>query len=200
MVNYWDMPTALNVNGHDYEIRTDYRDILTILTALSDPDLVEPDSDDRERTQVQCLVMLQILYKDFDKIPISDYEEAAQKASEFIDMGLNDDAGKSQIRTMDWQQDAPLIIPAINRVQGREIRALSYMHWWTFLSSYLEIGECLFSEVVQIRLKKAKGKKLEKWEKDFLNENKKIVVLKAKLSETEEAEKRRLEELLKAGD
>lgn len=200
MVNYWDMPTALNVNGRDYEIRTDYRDILTILTALSDPDLVEPDSDDRERTQVQCLVMLQILYKDFDKIPIPDYEEAAQKASEFIDMGLNDDAGKLQIRTMDWQQDAPLIIPAINRVQGREIRALSYMHWWTFLSSYLEIGECLFSEVVQIRLKKAKGKKLEKWEKDFLNENKKIVVLKAKLSETEEAEKRRLEELLKAGD
>ena len=39
MSNAWEFPTSLNVGGIDYEIRTDYRVILDLFSALSDPEL-----------------------------------------------------------------------------------------------------------------------------------------------------------------
>ena len=106
------------------------------------------------------------------------WQEAIDKVSEFIDMGISEDANKP--KSMDWEQDAPILIPAINRVLNCEIRAQKYMHWWTFLGAYMEIGESLFSNVVHIRQKKAKGKKLEKWELDFYKENKSLIDFKQK--------------------
>ena len=97
---------------------------------------------------------------------------------------------------MDWEQDAPIIIPAINRVQGMEIRSVPYMHWWTFLGAYMEIGECLYSQIIHVRQKKISHKKLDKWEKDFYNANKDIIDLKKKISEEQRAEKAAIEKWL----
>ena len=58
-----------------------------------------------------------------------------------------------------------------------EIREVPYMHWWTFIGKYMEIGESVFSTVVSIRDKKRKGEKLEKWEQDFYSHNKNRVDL-----------------------
>lgn len=167
----WEFPTSLNVGGVDYEIRTDYRVVLDLFTALSDPDLT--DADERMTAYMQSKVMMEIMFPDYDNIPMEHLEEALRKVSEFIDMGISDDRKKP--KTMDWEQDAPIIIPAINKVLNREIRAEKYMHWWTFLGAYMEIGESLFSNVVNIRQKKAKGKKLEKYEQEFYNENKSLI-------------------------
>lgn len=52
---------------------------------------------------------------------------------------------------------------------------------------YMEIGESLFSQVINIRYKRAHGKKLEQWEKDFLKDNRKIVILHPRLTEEEKA-------------
>ena len=54
-----------------------------------------------------------------------------------------------------------------------------------------EIGEGLFSTVMNIRLKRAEGKKLEKYEKAFLRKHKELVVLHSEeerkaIDETEE--------------
>lgn len=167
----WEFPTSLNVGGVDYEIRTDYRVVLDLFTALSDPDLT--DENEQMTAYMQSRVMMEIMFPDYDSIPMEHLEEALRKVSEFIDMGISDDRKKP--KTMDWEQDAPIIIPAINKVLNREIRAESYMHWWTFLGAYMEIGESLFSNVVHIRQKKAKGKKLEKYEQEFYNENKSLI-------------------------
>ena len=60
------------------------------------------------------------------------------------------------------------------------------LHWWTFLSAYMEIGgDCLFSQIVSIRDKKARGKKLEKYEKDWLRRNSDLVEFKVKYSDEE---------------
>jgi len=63
---------------------------------------------------------------------------------------------------------------------------LQYLHWWTFFSYYMEIGEGLFSQVVSIRSKKAQHKKLEKYEQEFYRENKKLVDIRKPLSEEEQ--------------
>lgn len=170
-MNVWSFPTSLNIGGVEYEIRTDYRVILDLLMALNDPEL--SDSDNKMSAYMQSRVILEIMFPDWDNIPKEYIQEALDKVAEFIDMGIGDDSKKP--KTMDWEQDAPIIIPAINKVLNKEIRAEKYMHWWTFLGAYMEIGEGLFSNIIHIRQKKAKGKKLEKWEQDFYKENKSLV-------------------------
>lgn len=170
-MNVWNFPISLNIGGVEYEIRTDYRVILDLLMALNDPEL--SDSDNKMSAYMQSRVILEIMFPDWDNIPQEHIQEALDKVSEFIDMGIGDDSKKP--KTMDWEQDAPIIIPAINKVLNREIRAEKYMHWWTFLGAYMEIGEGLFSNIIHIRQKKAKGKKLEKWEQEFYKENKSLI-------------------------
>lgn len=194
-MNAWELPTSLNVGGVDYKIRTDYRVILDILAAVNDPGIFEEGMSEEEKKMEQVLTMLQILYIDFEDMPRNDWKEAAEKANDFIDCGLKDD-GRPKPRLMDWEQDAPLIIPAVNKVSNQDIRAVKYMHWWTFFGYYMEIGECMLSTVINIRSKKKKGKKLEKWEKEFYQQNKKIVDIKVKGNERSEEEKEALRKLL----
>lgn len=180
----WSFPTSLNVGGVDYEIRTDYRAVLDVFAALNDPELQDESEELTAYAQGQCI--LQIMYPNYDDIPDEHLQEALQQVSEFIDMGIHDKQKKP--KTMDWEQDAPIIVPAINKVLNTEIRAQKYIHWWTFLGAYMEIGESLFSNVISIRQKKAKGQPLEKWEKEFYKENKTLIDLKERYTEDELAE------------
>lgn len=182
----WELPTSIVVGGIKYDIRTDFRAILDILKTFNDPEL---ENDEK------WIVALTILCIDFDEMPPHDYEEAREKAIEFIDMGIKDD-GKKKPHTMDWEQDGAVIIPSVNRVLGREIRAMQYLHWWTFLGAYMEIGESLFSQILNVRIKKAKGKKLDDWERDFYKENKNLIDLDVKYTEEEQTERDRLNALL----
>ena len=182
MSSAWEFPTSLNVGGVDYEIRTDYRAVLDLLAALSDPELT--DSDAQMQSYMQSRVILEIMFPECDSIPMEHWQEALNKVSDFIDMGISDDHKKP--KTMDWEQDAPILIPAINSVLNCEIRAQEYIHWWTFLGAYMSIGESLFSNIIHIRQKKASGKKLEKWEQDFYRENKSLIDFKQKDQRSEE--------------
>ena len=190
----WKLPTSLHVGGTNYKIRTDYRVILDILAAMNDPDILDPGMTEDEKQTEKVLTMLQILYIDFDSMPTRDWKEAAEKACDFIDCGIKDD-GKPKPRTMDWEQDAPLIVPAINKSVKIDVRSVKYMHWWTFFGLYMEIGESTFSTVVSIRDKKRRGKKLEKWEQEFYRNNKHLVDLKARRIERSDEEKDALREL-----
>ena len=196
MVNHWELPTSISVNNTEYAIRTDYRAVMDLLTAFSDKEMLGESED--ETNIIRALLVLNILF--IDEVKPEDQNEAIKKAIEFIDMGIESSRDVKKPTLMDWDQDAPLIIPAINKVLGREIRADKYMHWWTFLSAYMEIGECSFTHIINIRDKKAKGKKLEKWELEYIQEHKDIVLLKEKLTEKEqlerEAEKNAVNELL----
>ena len=196
MVNHWELPTSISVNNTEYAIRTDYRAVLDLLTAFSDKEML--GESEEETNIIRALLVLNILF--IDEVKPEDQNEAIKKAIEFIDMGIESSRDVKKPTLMDWEQDAPLIIPAINKVLGREIRADKYMHWWTFLSAYMEIGECSFTHIINIRDKKAKGKKLEKWELEYIQEHKDIVLLREKFTEKEqlerEAEKNAVNELL----
>ena len=182
MASAWEFPTSLNIGGTDYEIRTDYRAVLDLLTALNDNDLT--DEDKQIEAYMKSRVILEIMFPKCDDIPAEHIQEALDKVVEFIDMGITEDSKKP--KTMDWEQDAPILIPAINKVLNCEIRAEKYIHWWTFLGAYMGIGESLFSNIVSIRQKKAKGKKLDKWEMEFYKENKSLIDFKQKSQRSNE--------------
>lgn len=178
-MNVWELPTALMVGGQYWKIRTDYRAVLDAISIFDDPIL---DSSEK------WYVCLYILYEDFDKIPAELHEEAMTQAREFIDAGINNTSDRDKPSLMNWNQDAPILIPAINQVLNKEIRSLEYMHWWTFIGAYMQIGESLFSNVISIRKKRSSGQKLSDTEKRFLNENKSLILIKRQLTEEEEQE------------
>ncbi len=185
------LPRELNVNGTDRAIRTDYRVALLIFQAYADPELT-----DQEKT----FVMLDCLYEDLENIPPEDYQEAADRAVWFLDGGnsQNDNSQQQQAKkVMDWEQDEQIIFSAVNKVAGYETRAKDYIHWWTFLGYFNEIGEGILATVINIRSKKNKGKKLEKYEEDFYREHKSMIDLKVKMSEEEQTEYDYLNEITK---
>jgi hypothetical protein len=155
------LPTSLDVGGVDYAIRTDYRNILRIFSAFNDPELSDSE---------KVYVCMKRLYVDFEKIPNGLYEQAYTAATQFIECGMHEDTPGP--RTVNWDKDEQLIFPAVNKVAGTEVRSLSYLHWWTFLGYYQSIDhDGLFGFILTIRQKKARGKKLEKYEQEFYRSN-----------------------------
>ena len=175
------LPKALEVDGKLQPIRYDFRVILEIIEMLNDADLSDADKAE---------ALLQMFYLNPEEI--TDLQDAVQKCFRFIDYSQK--SKKPGPRLIDWEQDFDYIIAPVNRVLGCETRAIEYdpdtntggLHWWTFMSAYMEIGgECLFSQIVSIRDKQARGKKLEKHEREWLRRNADIVRIQTKYSSSE---------------
>lgn len=174
------LPESLAIAGIAYPIETDYRNVLLILAAANDPDYTPEE---------KLYILLKRLFREhLDRIPRGDWEEAAGQAKWFIDCGREDDEKRVHPKVIDWEQDEAIIFSAINKVAGTETRSVPYLHWWTFMGYFMEIGEGTLSVVIGIRQKKARGKKLEKWEQDFYRNNKALCEIKKRYSEEEQAE------------
>lgn len=164
----YDLPKSVVIDDTEYEIRSDFRAALDICAALSDPELSNEE---------KAVAALTIFYPAFEReMPPTHYNQAIEEIYRFLNGGELEDNPQKQTRLVDWQQDFPIIVAPVNRVAGKEIRALEYMHWWTFLAYYQEIGgDCTFAQVVSIRYKKSHGKKLDKQEREWYRKNRKIV-------------------------
>lgn len=183
----WDFPGSLEVGGVEREIRTDYRVIL---------DLMEVFADDTITDVERANVALSVFYfgLDFGAMPGELQQEAIDRMMWFVRGGKDEDDGPPGPRLMDWGQDFHLIVGPINRVLGYECRAVPYdaatntggLHWWTFLAAYMEIGECYFQQVVSIRAKRARGKKLDKSDEEFYRKHRADVDLKRSITSEEE--------------
>jgi len=183
-----ELPTSLLVGGKKRAIRSDYRVALDIFEAYNDVNLNERQKE---------TVLLVCLYVEPEKIEPDYYREALEKASWFLDGGRAYKEATNNKKVVDWEQDESMLFSAINRVAGKEVRAMRYMHWWTFLGYFAEMGECLYSTVLNIRSKKVKGKKLDKTEQEWYKANKDVVDLRTRYTEEEKAEMERLKALFK---
>ena len=181
----WELPTTVEVCEQTFAIRSDFRAVLDALAALADPELSQ---------QEQYLACLEIMYPDWQALP--DANAALRAVFTFINMGREESSAKHLPRLVDWEQDAGLIAPAVDKVLGYSCRRCNYLHWWEFLGAFYGIGDGLFAQVVSIRSKQAKGKKLEKSELEFVRENARLIKIRAPEIAEDKAEKERLLELL----
>ena len=181
----YGLPTSLEIQGREYEIRADYRAVLDICIALADPELTEQQKGE---------VILKIFYPAFESIPLDGLQEALEKCFWFINGG-DDQKSRKGPRLMDWEQDFNYIVAPINRVLGTEVRAVPYdfkankggFHWWSFLAAYMEIGgDCTFAQVVSIRDKLARGKSLDKTDREWMQRNRPLVEFKRKYTKAED--------------
>lgn len=163
------LPETLPVNGRAYKIRTDFRNILRIFEAFEDDKLSDTE---------KLFICLKRMYVDFDDLPHGSYQAAYEQACQFINCGRQSD--KKAPRIVSWVRDEQLIFPAVNKAAGKEVRSVDYLHWWTFMGYFQCIDrEDLWGTVLAIRQKRAKHKKLEKWEQDFYSANRDICDISA---------------------
>ena len=165
----YEIPTTITVGSTEYRIRNkgDYRMVLDCFSALQDASL---------NSNEKLFCSLIIFYEDINCIAdinkFEDLEEAATKMFDFFNCGRSQSVGKKMNhKLIDWEQDSQIICSAINKVANKEVRAEPYIHWWTFMGYYSAVGESLLSTIVSIRDKIVRGKKLEKHERIFRQEN-----------------------------
>lgn len=176
----WDLPKSVEIDGNKCPIRNDcdYRVVLDVIKALKDESLTP---------QKRIICALSIFYDSLTGI--KDFQAAYEEMMKIVNLGeLEDQQNESQIDPiMDWEHDFKQLAPPISRTLGYSVRDdTKYTHWYDFVGAYMEIGECLFANIVSIRNKIKKGKKLEKWEEDFYRENRKMIDLPLNLTSEEE--------------
>lgn len=177
------LPEKITIGAEEYEIRSDYRNVLSAFEVFQDPDMEEWE---KWIASIKLLIKPFVYADDvFEAIEDGfDTEEAAKQIIWFISAGKETGDNK-ELPVYDWAQDEQMIFSAVNKVAGRETRSEDYIHWWTFLGWFNGIGEGDFSFVVGIRNKLNKKKKLEKYEQEYLNNHKEVVELKKRLTKEE---------------
>lgn len=178
------LPQHLTIGAEQYNLRSDYRDVLQVFEAFQDPELSQEE---------KWIVAIYLLLEPFscaDDVFEAvengfDTEAAAEQIIWFISAG-KESGEKKELPVYDWEQDEQMIFSAINKVASREVRGIEYMHWWTLAGFFDEISEkSPLAFVMGIRHKKNRGKKLEKYEQEYLNNNKAAVELKRHKSKEE---------------
>lgn len=193
----YKIPTTVVINDTEYGIRNngDYRVILDCFSALQDVDLTE-----QERVFASLIIFYQDLNNLEDVFIQTNLVERVSEMYKFFNCGDTDTIGtKVPYKLIDWEQDSQLISSAINAVANTEIRSVPYIHWWTFMGYFSAIGKSLLSNVITIREKLLKGKKLEKYEREFRRDNPKYFVWNSKSVDDAEADKL-LQELWNNGE
>ena len=165
----YETPTTITVNDKEFPIRCkgDYRMVLDCFSCLNDVELTE-----QERT----LGALIIFYEDFNDV--TDFlgydgdvlEQLTKAMYNFMECEENP-LHKMPYKAIDWDKDSQIICSAVNKVAHTEVRSVKYLHWWTFIGYFSEVGDSVLSTVVTIRNKIKQNKKLEKYEKEFKARN-----------------------------
>lgn len=171
----YELPTTVDIFDRTYNIRNqgDFRTILIINKTLYHPDFTQDE---------KYMAVLSLFYDGLDDVSdvLNEFEtpellqEAIKQVMIFIACGEDDTVGyKINYKLFDWEKDEKLIMASINPMlgQGQDIRTFKYLHWWTYISYFMGIKESPLSNVVSIRDKIIKHKKLEKYEQEFRRDN-----------------------------
>lgn len=182
----WSLPIAVEIDGKEYAIRNkcDFRVVLDVISSLNDEEL-------EMEYRIECALFQFYGNDELDAIEkvlssLNDIQTAVLEMMKIINLGKEETEEENKPKLMDWEHDYPQLAPAISRTLGYSVRDENhYTHWWDFIGAYMEIGDCTFANIISIRNKRMKGKKLEQWEQEFYRENKKIVDLPQNLTDEE---------------
>ena len=179
------LPTTITVDNTEYHIRNngDYRVVLECFVALNDVELTET-----ERTIAAILIFCDDLdLESLFQLTNDQVIEMTNQMYNFFNCGDSEGiAANTEHKVIDWEKDQQMICAGVNKVAGTEVRALEYLHWWTFMGYFCNIGESILSTVVSIREKIVKGKKLEKYEQEFRRNNPQYFVWDARTLQQKE--------------
>ena len=165
----YEIPTTIVIDDMEFPIRCrgDYRMVLDCFSCLNDFDL-----DKQERLYAALI----IFYEDFNDLSDffgMDKDLISKLIKEMYNFMQCEETPMHSMpyKVIDWEKDSQLVCSAVNKIAHVEVRSVEYLHWWTFMGYFSEVGESVLSTVVNIRNKIKRGKKLEKYEREFKAHN-----------------------------
>lgn len=185
MIGY-SLPTAIEIDGKSYPItqKGHFEMVIDCFSVLNDKEIPE-----KLRVVDCCKIFYEDINDDSDIMLFGEhYEEAVDKMYSFFNCNQLEVGAKTNIKLIDWETDAQLICAAVNNVAQTEIRSEPYLHWFTFMGYYISVGDSPLATVVGLRDKKARGKKLEKHEREFIMNNPQYFTTKEQLEQQKQDE------------
>lgn len=153
------MPTAVEINGIEYPINSDFRTCLRIILAFEDEELTNNE---------KAMLLLDNLYPE---IP-HDQIEATRQGMKFLNGGKVADEDEEEgggPRLYSFEKDANLIFAAFRQTHGIDLETVE-MHFWKFLALFMDLGsETTFCQLIGLR-KRVKSGKATKEEKEAARE------------------------------
>lgn len=155
-----ELPVAVEIDGREYPINTDFRRCLLAIIAFEDTTLTHFE---------RRAILLANLYP---KMP-HDAVQAIQMAVKFLDGGKSSDSGEESAsgpRLYSFSKDSDLIFSAFKQTHGIDLIDTEYLHWWKFLALFSDLGsETAFCNLVALR-KRVKTGKASKEERQAAHE------------------------------
>lgn len=138
------LPEAIEIDGREYEINSDFRSCLRIILAFEDPELAGAEKQS---------VMIDNLYKEHP----DNMAEAMEKGVRFLNGG-DDSESDSNLRLYSFEKDAPYIMAAFKQTHNVDLDSVE-MHWWKFMALFMDLGsETTFSQLIGLRKRVKTGK------------------------------------------
>ncbi len=135
------LPDCISVEGEEYQINTDFRVWIKTENILSDASLSLADKIIR----IFALVFI-------DKIP-ADIEKAVSAIGQFLSPfppARGKQGEKNASPLFSFSSDGGFIYAAFLSQYGIDLTS-ACLHWWRFLSLFLSLNACKFTEIVKIR-------------------------------------------------
>jgi hypothetical protein len=143
-----NLPEAVEIDGREYPINSDFRACLKIILAFEDPGLTALE---------KYGITLENLYPEIPE----NTEQALKLAIKFLnggdEMDTEEEEGESPPRLYSFTNDGNYIFAAFRQTHGVDLET-AQMHWWKFLALFMDLGsETTFCSIVGLRSRVRKG-------------------------------------------
>lgn len=140
-------PTAVEIDGQEYDIDTDFRTCIRIILAFEDNDLVDVEKQ---------MTLLDNLYP----VQPENVEAALRQGIKFLNGGKSETEEENEevLRLYSFSTDANFIFAAFKQTHGIDLET-AQLHWWKFLALFMDLGsETTFCQLVGLRKRVKTGK------------------------------------------
>jgi hypothetical protein len=141
------LPSAVAIDGQEYDLNTDFRACLRVILAFEDEGLTGYEKQ---------MILLANLYPQ----PPHDIAKALELGLRFLDGGKESVEGEidASPRLYSFAKDAGYIFSAFRQTHGIDLETAA-LHWWAFLALFMDLGEnTTFCQLVSLRKRVWTGK------------------------------------------
>lgn len=143
-----ELPCAVEIDGQEFEINTDFRAALRVVMAFEDEELTAVEK--------QALLLSNLYPEPPENIPA-----AFQQGVKFLNGGKDVEAEEEEdvpLRLYSFAQDAGFVFSAFRQTHGIDLETAK-LHWWSFLALFMDLGsETTFCQLVGLRKRVKTGK------------------------------------------
>lgn len=138
-----DLPEAVEVNGVEYAVNSDFRTGLACILDMESSELTDEE---------KCILLLKRIYG--ETIP-DDVEVALKLAVKFLDGGKEPPEEENPFadnkRLYSFEKDSALIYAAFQQTHGIDLQKVD-LHWWQFLALFQDLGaDTAFCNMINLR-------------------------------------------------